>query len=131
MSTKFFMPGISLCGLLQDRFGDHGMDALDVINGLRHVQIAGEAAQGISFVLRNAGQCDYPVDHLAQRLFGGVVQIPIESERDQVSGRLGARQLPVKILSYIEFESALERGLDGGAVHFAVALSSMAVASRE
>src|SRR5262249_12964933 len=72
-----------------------------------------------------------PIDHPAQRLTRGIVEIGIQAERDEVRRSFRTRQAPAQILAHVEFEGALERGLDRSAVHLSVTLSGMAVAGRE
>src|SRR2546422_197175 len=80
----------------------------------------GKAAQGIGLVLGNCGERGDPVDHLAQCLTRGIVEIGVEAERDQMRGALRTRQPPVQILSHAELECALERRFDRAAVHLSV-----------
>ena len=80
---------------------------------------------------RPALQLDEPLDHLAQRLLGGVVEVGVGTHRDVVGGRDGAREGEALSLVQDQLERAAHRGLQRLQVHFAVALHRMAVAGGE
>jgi len=62
------------------------MHAFHVVHCLRHMQIAGETAHRIGFILVDAGHADDPVDHFLQRLAGRIVEVGVEPERDKWVG---------------------------------------------
>src|SRR5262245_33608137 len=107
------------------------MDAFDVVDGLRHMQIGCQAAQRIGFVLRYSFHIDDPADHFFQCHARGIVKVGIEAEGDEVGRRFGARQPPAEILADMELECAGQGGLNRSAIDLAVALGGVAVAGRE
>src|SRR5580704_6648986 len=71
---------------------------------------------------------DEEIDHLADGEGGAGVQVIVEAHGDVVRGRFGARPLQVQVLAHDELKRADERSFERGDVHFAVALSGVAVA---
>jgi hypothetical protein len=61
----------------EDAAIDHGMHTFDIVDGLRDMQVDGEAAQRIGFIPRNPSQRDDPIQHFVQSLSRGVVEIGV------------------------------------------------------
>src|ERR1700722_5291993 len=70
-------------------------------------------------------------DHVAERLFDGVVEILIKTHGDPGVRLLGARGRELHVLAQMEFEGAGEGRLDRRQANLAVALHAVAVAGRE
>src|SRR6202158_5760132 len=71
---------------------------------------------------------DEEIDHLADGERGAGVQVIVEAHGDVVGGRFGARPFQMHVLAYDELKGADEGSFKSGDVHFAVALSGVAVA---
>jgi len=82
----------------EDRLRKHRVHAFRRIHDLRHVKVRGERAQHVGLVAGHLVFGDQKVHHLAGGQPGGLVEIGIESHRDVVGRRLGAR--PAQALSF-------------------------------
>ena len=107
------------------------MHALVAIDQLGDLDVAGDADQHIGVVTGHALRAHQPVDHVAQRLAGGVAEIIVEAHRDIGIGRLGAGIGGALALVQDELEGAGQRGLQRGDVDLAIALRGMTVAGLE
>jgi hypothetical protein len=107
------------------------VDALGAVDGLRDVEITGEAAQHVGVGCREAGLFAQKRDHLAQRLDGALVEVGVHAHGDVVARCLGARPRKVQVIANDELERAAQRRLDGGDVDLAVALAAVAIAAGE
>src|ERR1700691_5892115 len=107
------------------------MDSLVEVHHLRDAQVGGQRAKRVGILTGNAGMLADKRDHVAQRLFDGVVEILVKTHGDPGVRLLGARRRQLHVLAHMELEGAGERRLNRGQANLAVALYAMAVAGRE
>src|SRR5579883_278767 len=77
--------------LFKDVLRDHAVDALDAVHDLRHLEIDGDAGEGIGVLAREALFRAEEVDRLADRHLHRLLEVLVEAERDPVRRRLGPR----------------------------------------
>src|SRR5436305_9264536 len=63
--------------LFEQAFGDHGVNALGLVDGLRHVEIHADAAQHVRIFARHVLLRDQEVDSFADRHLEGFVEIGV------------------------------------------------------
>src|SRR5439155_19117673 len=115
----------------KDGFGEHHVDAFVAVDEFGDVEIGGDAREHVGIVAREMLFRDEEIDHLADGERGAGVQVIVEAHGDVVRGCFGARPLQAHVLAHDELKRADERSFESGNVHFAVALSGVAVADLE
>ena len=104
------------------------MDALDLVDDLRHAQVDRDARQRQGLRPRDAELALHQVEHRLGGLLGGGVEILVETEREPGIRGSRDRRAKVAILEAERERRTLERALDRGSRHLAVALGAVAVA---
>ena len=84
----------------QQRSGQHRVNAFIAVDRLSDPEITGEAAQHIGVGWFEVGEFPNPFDHLAQRLFGGIVEVGVHAHRDKMAGGGDARE--GKALAFVQ-----------------------------
>jgi len=79
--------------------GEQHVAALDAVDGLGDVEVAGERAQHVGFVGGEGGAAADVGDGLADGLAGGLVEVLVEADADQVGRGLGERVSVVEVLA--------------------------------
>src|SRR5205814_1204033 len=107
------------------------MDAFVGVDELRHTEINADTAEHIGVLGREPCEFAQELDHLPERLLGGVVEILVEAERDPMGRRLRPRHVELEVLAQDELESSAERGFERRGADLTVALHAVPVAYRE
>ena len=71
-------PGYDPVSPLEDRFRQHGVDALGAVDNLGHVQVHGGAEQHQHIVARQALGGDDEIEHFAGGDLGGLVEVLVQ-----------------------------------------------------
>ena len=116
---------------MDHRLGEHRVDALVLVHELGDAHVHGEAGKDVGVVAGDVGPLADQLDHVAQRLLGGIVQVHVDAEGDVVGGGLGAGKGEARVLAQVQLEDAAERRLDGGRADLPVPLRPVAVAGGE